>query len=87
MIAGDFNSHDKVAELVKAGFTWVTRDVGDTARFRLLGIGLAGLAYDHVLAKGLRLAPGPEAVGVVADNRGASDHKPVWAVLAGSGRD
>jgi endonuclease/exonuclease/phosphatase family metal-dependent hydrolase len=87
VIAGDFNSHDKVSELAKAGFTWVTRDVGDTARFRLLGIGLAGLAYDHVLARGLRLAPGPGSLGVVADNRGASDHRPVWAVLTGSGRD
>jgi endonuclease/exonuclease/phosphatase family metal-dependent hydrolase len=34
-----------------------------------------------VLARGLRLAPGPASVGVVADNRGASDHLPVWAVL------
>jgi endonuclease/exonuclease/phosphatase family metal-dependent hydrolase len=81
VIAGDFNSHDKVEELARAGFAWVTRDVGATTRFRLLGIPLAGLAYDHVLARGLRLAPGPEATGVVADNRGASDHQPVWAVL------
>jgi endonuclease/exonuclease/phosphatase family metal-dependent hydrolase len=81
VIAGDFNSHDKVEELARAGFTWLTRDLGDTARFRLLGIGLAGLAYDHVLTRGLRIAPGPAAVGVVADNHGASDHNPIWAVL------
>ncbi len=81
VIAGDFNSHDKVEELANAGFAWVTRDVGRTARFRLLGIGLAGLAYDHVLAKGLRPVDEPGATGVVADNRGASDHDPVWAVL------
>jgi endonuclease/exonuclease/phosphatase family metal-dependent hydrolase len=81
VIAGDFNSHDKVEELARAGFAWVTRDVGPTARFRLLGIGLAGLSYDHVLAKGLRPIAGPGATGVVADNRGASDHKPIWAVL------
>ncbi len=81
VIAGDFNSHDKVEELAKAGFTWVTRDVGATARFRLLGVGLAGLSYDHVLAKGLRPVAEPGATGVVADNRGASDHDPVWAVL------
>ncbi len=85
VIAGDFNSHDKVEELARAGFAWVTRDVGATARFGVLGIGLAGLAYDHVLVRGLRLAPGPGATGVVADNRGASDHKPIWAVLAGDG--
>jgi endonuclease/exonuclease/phosphatase family metal-dependent hydrolase len=81
VIAGDFNSHDKVEELAKAGFEWVTRDVGATARFSLLGIPLAGLSYDHVLVKGLEPAAGPAAAGVVADNRGASDHRPVWAVL------
>ncbi|HSD66033.1 MAG TPA: endonuclease/exonuclease/phosphatase family protein [Vicinamibacteria bacterium] len=81
VIAGDFNSHDKVEELAKAGFSWVTRDVGPTAWFRLLGFGLAGLSYDHVLARGLRRAEGAGATGVVADNRGASDHRPVWAVL------
>jgi endonuclease/exonuclease/phosphatase family metal-dependent hydrolase len=81
VIAGDFNSHGKVEELAKAGFAWVTREAGDTARFSLLGIGLAGLAYDHVLARGLRRAPGDDTVGVVADSRGASDHLPVWAVL------
>jgi endonuclease/exonuclease/phosphatase (EEP) superfamily protein YafD len=81
VIAGDFNSHGKVGELVKVGFVWVTRDVGDTARFGILGIGLAGLSYDHILARGLETAPGPGAVGVVADNRRASDHKPIWALL------
>jgi endonuclease/exonuclease/phosphatase family metal-dependent hydrolase len=81
VMAGDFNSHDKVEELAKAGFTWVTRDVGATARFRLLGIPLAGLSYDHVLVKGLRPLAEPGSVGVVEDNRGASDHDPVWAVL------
>jgi endonuclease/exonuclease/phosphatase family metal-dependent hydrolase len=81
VIAGDFNSHDKVEELARAGFTWVTRDLGATARLRLLGMGIAGLAYDHVLAKGLGVANEPAAVGVVADNRGASDHEPIWAVL------
>ena len=85
VIAGDFNSHGKVEELAKAGFAWVTRDLGDTARLRLLGIGLGGLSYDHVLAKGLRPASGPGAMGIVQDNRGASDHKPIWVVLEGDG--
>ena len=86
VIAGDFNSHGTVEELAKAGFAWLTRDVGGTTRFSLLGIGLASLSYDHVLARGLRRAPGEDAVGVVEDNRGASDHKPVWAVLVPAGR-
>jgi endonuclease/exonuclease/phosphatase family metal-dependent hydrolase len=81
VIAGDFNSHDNVEELAKAGFTWVTRNVGATAHFRLLGIPLAGLSYDHVLVKGLRLLAEPGSMGVIEDNRGASDHNPVWAVL------
>jgi len=81
VIAGDFNSHGKVGELAKAGFAWVTRDAGDTARLRLLGVGLGGLSYDHVLARGLRLVSGPGTMGIVQDNRGASDHKPIWAVL------
>lgn len=81
LIAGDFNSHGKVAELERAGFAWLTRELGDTTRFRLLGIPIAGLSYDHLLARGLRLAPGAPALGVVADNHDASDHLPIWAVL------
>jgi endonuclease/exonuclease/phosphatase family metal-dependent hydrolase len=81
VIAGDFNSHDKVEELAKAGFAWLTRDIGATARFHLLGVPVAKLSYDHVLARGLRAVDGPGATGVVADNRGASDHQPVWALL------
>ena len=85
VIAGDFNSHDKVEELAKAGFHWLTRDLGHTTRAQLFGLGLFGLSYDHVLARGLTLTPGAGAMGIGADNRGASDHKPVWAVLAGDG--
>ncbi len=81
LIAGDFNSHGKVAELERAGFAWLTRELGDTTRFRLLGIPITGLSYDHFLARGLRLAAGPPALGVVADNREASDHLPIWALL------
>ena len=81
IVAGDFNSHGKCQELVRAGFDWVTRDVGDSVRLRLLGIGIAGMSYDHVLVKGLRRAAGPRSAGVVADNRGASDHRPVWALV------
>jgi endonuclease/exonuclease/phosphatase family metal-dependent hydrolase len=81
VIAGDFNSHGKVEELERSGFAWLTRRLGDTTRLRLLGIPIMGLSYDHVLARGLRLAPGPDAIGVVADNRGASDHLPIWTLL------
>ncbi|HEY8231697.1 MAG TPA: endonuclease/exonuclease/phosphatase family protein [Vicinamibacteria bacterium] len=85
VIAGDFNSHGKVEELERAGFAWLTRGLGGGTRFRLLGITLANLRYDHVVTRGLALAPGPDALGVVADNRGASDHRPIWAVLVAAG--
>jgi endonuclease/exonuclease/phosphatase family metal-dependent hydrolase len=81
VIAGDFNSHDKVEELERAGFAWLTRALGHTAHFKLLGIPVGGGSYDHVLVKGLRLAEGDAALGIVKDNRGASDHLPIWAVL------
>jgi endonuclease/exonuclease/phosphatase family metal-dependent hydrolase len=81
VIAGDFNSHGKCEELVKAGLRWITRDIGSTARFSLLGIPLFGLSYDHVLTRGYHLADVSPAMGV-ADNHGASDHRPVFAVLA-----
>jgi endonuclease/exonuclease/phosphatase family metal-dependent hydrolase len=78
VIAGDFNSHGAAEELAKAGFRWTTRETGATTRLRLLGLNVKGLAYDHVLARGLDAY----ATGVVQDNRGASDHRPVWALLA-----
>ena len=81
VIAGDFNSHGKVEELEHAGFAWLTRRLGDTTRLRLLGIPLAGLSYDHVLVRGFRLAEGDASMGIVRDNRGASDHMPIWALL------
>ena len=74
MIAGDFNSHDVGRELANGGFAWPTREhVGPTARWRF-----GGLSYDHVFARGLSVT----AAGVEADNRHASDHQPVWALLA-----
>ena len=38
------------------------------------------LAYDHVFTKGLSGTPGSFA-GVVRDNKKASDHRPVWALI------
>jgi len=81
LIAGDFNSYGKVAQLERSGFTWLTRRLGDTTRVRFLGIPITSLSFDHFLARGLRLAAGTPALGVVTDNRGASDHLPIWALL------
>jgi endonuclease/exonuclease/phosphatase family metal-dependent hydrolase len=82
LIAGDFNSHGAVELLEHAGFAWLTQRLGDTTHFRLLGIPIASLSYDHFVARGLRLAAITPALGVVADNHGASDHLPIWALLA-----
>jgi endonuclease/exonuclease/phosphatase family metal-dependent hydrolase len=76
IIAGDFNSYKIGEEFIKAGFTWVTKDVGPTLRnvfFRF--------PYDHIFAKGLSDAHVLAQTGVVQDNRKASDHRPVWAVI------
>ena len=77
VIAGDMNSHGIGDWFVKGGYVWPTRDVGHTAS----EMGVFKLAYDHVFTKGLvPAAPGP-AAGVVRDNKKASDHLPVWALL------
>ena len=74
VIAGDFNDRDVVGPLIEgAGYRWVSRDARRT-------VGL--FAWDHVFARGLDLKASPARSGVVRDNRQASDHRPVWAVLA-----
>lgn len=74
VIAGDFNDRDVVGPLLEsAGYRWVSRDARRT-------VGL--FAWDHVFARGLDLQPAGARSGVVRDNRQASDHRPVWAVLA-----
>jgi endonuclease/exonuclease/phosphatase family metal-dependent hydrolase len=70
IVAGDFNSH-AVGEVFEwYGFRWVTKDLGRT---------ISLFAWDHVFLRGLDVAQ--KSAGVVRDNRGASDHLPVWAVL------
>jgi len=84
VIAGDFNSNGKVAELERQGFDWVTRDIGVTRPVTLFGMQIRGLHYDHILTRGLSRAGGPDSMGVVNDNRKASDHRPIWALLVPS---
>lgn len=69
IVAGDLNGHGVGKVFEQAGFVWPTRKVGDTHRF---------FSVDHVLARGFVSLGG----GKVKDTRGASDHKPVWGVLA-----
>ncbi len=76
IIAGDFNSYGIGKEFVKAGFTWITRDTNPT-----VGLVFFRFRYDHIFARGLADAPSSAEAGVVVDNRGASNHKPVWAAI------
>lgn len=71
IMGGDFNSETVPALAEAHGYLWPTRGLPHTNTF---------WTFDHFLLKGVALA-GPSSVGVVADARGASDHKPVWALL------
>lgn len=71
VIAGDFNGRGLLGRMAEqAGFRWLSRSAGST---------VGPFAWDHVFARGL---DAPARCGVVRDNRRASDHRPVWAVLS-----
>jgi endonuclease/exonuclease/phosphatase family metal-dependent hydrolase len=72
IVGGDLNSHDVGEVFAERGFDWPTRNLGSTAKNGKL---------DHIFLRGLHLK-NPSSVGIVRDNRGASDHLPVWAMLA-----
>ena len=81
IVVGDFNSHGIGKDFVAAGFTWPTKDLKGTER--MMGL---SFSYDHVFAKALAAVPGLPAAGVVRENRGASDHHPVWVLLTTPGK-
>lgn len=72
VILGDMNSYKIGQEFRDAGYAWPTEH-----NPRTFSLG----KWDHVFLKGMSLAQAG-ATGVVADNRQASDHLPVWAVIA-----
>jgi len=72
VVAGDFNGRVGPRELAGAGFSWATEAVKNTA---------GPFDFDHVLARGLCPAGSP-AAAAAEDVTDASDHDPVWAVLA-----
>jgi endonuclease/exonuclease/phosphatase family metal-dependent hydrolase len=72
VVAGDFNNEAIVARAFQeAGYRWITRDVGKT---------ISRWAWDHIFTRGLQLRDFA-SVGALAEKRGVSDHKPVWAEL------
>jgi endonuclease/exonuclease/phosphatase family metal-dependent hydrolase len=72
VVAGDFNSRGVGGPLEDAGYLWLTRNLRDTSFWWEL---------DHIYVRGLE-PPGPATAGVAEDLYDASDHKPVWALLA-----
>ena len=72
VIAGDFNSETIGLELKRRGFAWQTELIGPT---------ISWFSWDHIFTRGFTL-PRVRSRGVVRDVRGASDHRPVWAVVA-----
>ena len=71
VLAGDFNSQGIGPFLVDHGYSWVTDRVGPTIAF---------FSWDHIFVRRLSPTRSPGA-GLVKDVRGASDHRPVWAVV------
>ncbi len=72
LVAGDFNGRTGPRQLRASGFGWPTESLKNTA---------GPFDFDHILARGLCPAGSP-AAGVADDATDASDHDPVWAVLA-----
>lgn len=73
IVSGDMNSHGIGAAFQAAGYQWPTEHNPGTDRW---------FNWDHIFVKGLD-APDRGGSGVVHDARGASDHRPVWAVIPG----
>lgn len=71
VIAGDFNSQGIGPFLVRHGYRWVTERVGPSIAF---------FSWDHIFVRHLSPTRSPGA-GLVKNVRGASDHRPVWAVV------
>jgi endonuclease/exonuclease/phosphatase (EEP) superfamily protein YafD len=73
VIAGDFNSYGVGVVFARAGYRWLTKWEERTISY---------FAWDHIFVRGLApLRADGGSAGVVRDVRGASDHRPVWAVV------
>jgi len=71
IVAGDCNSSGVGSVFAAAGFAWPTQGLRATTRY---------FNWDHIFLMGFRLRT-PTSRGVVGETRGASDHRPVWAVV------
>jgi endonuclease/exonuclease/phosphatase family metal-dependent hydrolase len=78
VIAGDFNSYAVGLVFAHAGYRWLTKYLEHTISF---------FAWDHIFVRGLEpLRSDYSSAGVVRQVYGASDHHPVWAVVAPASR-
>lgn len=71
IIAGDLNWHATGNSFAHAGFGWPTRNLGRTATV---------FDVDHIFVRGFSAASVPP-VGIVRNNAGVSDHRPVWGLF------
>ncbi len=71
VIAGDFNSYPVGLVMARHGFHWLTARLEPS---------ISVFSWDHIFVRGLAPAR-PISAGVVRRVRGASDHRPVWAVV------
>lgn len=71
VVAGDFNSFGIGLVFQRHGYRWLTKYADPTISY---------FTWDQIFVRGLRPA-GPAWAGVVRDTRGASDHRPVYAVV------
>jgi endonuclease/exonuclease/phosphatase family metal-dependent hydrolase len=77
VIAGDFNSYAIGPFLVRHGYRWLTARLDPT---------ISIFSWDHIFVRHLARSRPPSA-GVVRQVHGASDHRPVWAVVVPECRD
>jgi endonuclease/exonuclease/phosphatase family metal-dependent hydrolase len=72
VVAGDFNSSGIGKRFRARGFDWPTEKVGDSA---------GPFSFDHVFLRGLP-SPSKTTAGVARAGPKASDHWPVWTIVA-----
>jgi endonuclease/exonuclease/phosphatase family metal-dependent hydrolase len=76
VVAGDFNSQGLGVMFLERGYCWPTRHVGPT---------IGRVSFDHVFGRGVCRPEDAPRAGVAREIEDASDHRPVWALLAGPG--
>jgi endonuclease/exonuclease/phosphatase (EEP) superfamily protein YafD len=78
VVGGDFNSYGIGVVFTRAGYRWLTKYLERTISY---------FAWDHIFVRGLEpLRSDYSSAGVVRQVHGASDHRPVWAVVVPASR-